>query len=227
VDDVELVLFEAGDHSNLPDRLARAELQALAELYDLTFTVHLPADLALAYPPSLEAACRVIASTCDLPPLAYVLHLDGRTVESDSDPASLESWQDDALRILEVVAEMAGGAERLCLENLENYPPEAFLPLLDRLPVALCVDVGHLWLIGRDPMTFLADHWARTRVIHLHGVAGGDHISLAHPGAEPAEPLLRLLAENAFDGVLTLEVFGQDDFLSSRDLVAEVVNGRQ
>jgi sugar phosphate isomerase/epimerase len=227
VDDVELVLFEVDGHANIPDTAARAELGALAQLHDLTYTVHLPVDLALAHPPSLEAAHSVIASTCDLSPLAYVLHLDGRTVEVDPEPAGLGRWQDDALRILVEVAEMAGGAERLCVENLENYSPEHFLPLLARLPLGLCVDVGHLWLTGRDPLTFLEDYLTHTRVVHLHGVAEYDHLSLAQQGAAPAEPVLNLLCENSFDGVLTLEVFGREDFFSSRGLVAEVVRGRQ
>jgi sugar phosphate isomerase/epimerase len=227
VDDVEFVLFEVDGHSNLPDASARAELELLAQLHELTYTIHLPADLGLAHLISLELARRVIACTRELAPLAYVLHLDGRPVEADPDPGTLGGWQDDALRILEEVAKMAGGAAQLCVENLENYSPEHFLPLLDLLPVGLCVDVGHLWLTGRDPVAFLEEHLARTRVVHLHGVAEYDHMSLAHRDAKPVEPVLNLLSETSFEGVVTLEVFGQEDFFSSRDLVVEVVNGRK
>ena len=227
VDDVELVLFEADEFSNLPDAHVIAQLNALAQDHDLTYTVHLPLDLTLAHPPSLEKAGRVIACTCDLSPRAYVLHLDGRAVEGEPEPALLARWLDDALRALQAVAAMVGDAGRLCVENLENYAPERFLPLLDRLPVGLCVDVGHLWLMDRDPLPFREDHLARSRVIHLHGIGTRDHQSLLHQGAARLAPVLELLSARRYDGVVTLEVFSLEDFSSSRALVAEIVNGHR
>lgn len=226
VDDVELVLFEVEDQSNLPDGPAVAELAALARAHDLTYTVHLPLDLALDDSQSLAKARQVIDSTRALSPWAYVLHLDGRAVEGRPDPAVLARWQDQAGRALEAVAAMAGGC-RLCVENLENYAPEHFLPLLARLPVDLCIDAGHLWLTGRDPAAFLGAHLARTRVIHLHGIDGRDHQSLAHQDRAEVARLLALLTSRGYDGVLTLEVFSRADFFSSQALVAEVVNGHQ
>ncbi len=225
VDDVELVLFEVEDASNLPDGPTLAALNELAQVHDLTYTVHLPLDLTPAHPPSLVKAEKVITATRDLAPWAYILHLDGRVVEGRPDAVTLTRWRDDARRALEAVAGMVGDAGRLCVENLENYAPEAFLPLLDDLPVGLCVDVGHLWLTGRDPVPFLEAHLDRTRVIHLHGVGGRDHQALTHQGVERVAPLLDLLAARGYGGVLTLEVFSREDFFSSRDLVAEVVRG--
>jgi sugar phosphate isomerase/epimerase len=226
MDDVELVLFEAEDYSNLPDAVTVAELCALARTHDLTYTVHLPLDLTLAHPPSLEKAKKVFACTRDLAPWAFVLHLDGRAVEDSPDAATLARWRDDAWRVLEELAAMVGDVARLCVENLENYPPEHFLPLLDRLPVGLCVDVGHLWLTGRDPLCFLEQHLSRTRVIHLHGVGERDHQSLLHQGAERIAPVLELLSDRQYDGVLTLEVFSREDFFPSLSLVSEIVNGK-
>ena len=225
VDDVELVLFEADEHSNLPDATTVAELNALARAYDLTYTVHLPLDLTLAHPPSLVKAAKVIACTRDLSPWAYVLHLDGRAVEGKPEPEVLARWQDDARRVLEELAAIVGDARRLCVENLENYRPEHFLPLLDQVPVCLCVDVGHLWLVGRDPICFLDDHLTRTRVVHLHGVGERDHQSLLHQGTERVAPVLDLLSARGYEGVLTLEVFSREDFFPSRAMVAEIVNG--
>jgi sugar phosphate isomerase/epimerase len=227
VDDVELVLFEADDFSNLPDADVVTQLNALAEDHDLTYTVHLPLDLTLAHPPSLEKAAKVIASTRALSPWAYVLHLDGRAVEDEPEPALLARWQDDALRALQAVALMVGDAGRLCVENLENYAPERFLPLLEQLPVSLCLDIGHLWLTDRDPLPFLESHLARTRVIHLHGIGTRDHQSLLHQGADRLAPVLDLLSARGYDGVLTLELFSLEDFFSSRGLIAEIVNGHR
>ncbi len=239
VDDVELVLFEVDGYSNLPDAATVSELNALARTHNLTYTVHLPLDLTLTHPQSLEEAGKVITCTRDLAPWAYVLHLDGRrpvaggteSVEGAPSPATVTHWQQDACQVLEQLAVLASGAQRLCVENLENYAPEHFLPLLERVPVGLCVDAGHLWLTGRDPVSFLDCYLPWTRVVHLHGikVSGSqpyDHESLLHLGVERVAPVLDLLLARHYDGVLTLEVFGREDFFSSRSLVAEVVNGK-
>jgi sugar phosphate isomerase/epimerase len=240
VDDVELVLFEVDGYSNLPDAAAVAELNALAETHNLTYTVHLPLDLTLAHPRSLEEAEKVMGCTRDLAPWAYVLHLDGRrpvvggteSVEGNPSPATVTHWQQDAREVLEKLAVLAEGAQRLCIENLENYAPEHFLPLLERVPAGLCVDAGHLWLTGRDPLPFLDRYLPWTRVVHLHGIDDGraqptDHQSLLHLGAERVAPVLDLLSARGYGGVLTLEVFGLEDFFSSRSLVAEVANGNR
>ncbi len=227
VDDVELVLFEVDDASNLPSVAMVADLNELARVHDLTYTVHLPLDLNLADQASLEMAAKVIAHTCDLSPWAYVLHLDGRSVENNPDRDTLNRWQRDSRRALKAVAGMVDNVERLCVENLENYPPEYFLPLLDDVPVSLCVDVGHLWLNGRDELAFLDDHLDRTRVIHLHGIGGRDHQSLLHQGVERVAPILEFLSARGYDGVLTLEVFSRENFFPSRTLIAELVNGKK
>jgi sugar phosphate isomerase/epimerase len=226
VDDVELVLFEVEEYSNLPDRSTIAELNRLAQEHDLSYTVHLPLDLALAHQPSLDKAERVIDSTRQLEPRAYVLHLDGKAVEDDPLPAALGRWQADALGALEAVAAMAGDPRRLCVENLENYPPERFLPLLDEMPVSLCLDIGHLWLNGRDPISLAEAYLPRVQVVHVHGIGERDHQSLCHQGVDRVAPVLELLSAQGYDGVLTLEVFSQEDFFSSRALVAGIIDGK-
>jgi sugar phosphate isomerase/epimerase len=101
------------------------------------------------------------------------------------------------------------------VENLERYPPGFILPVLDRAPVSRCVDVGHLWLDGHDPVPYLHQALPRTRVVHLHGVAGRDHQSLAHAPADRLRAVVRTLVREGYSGVLTLEVFNEDDFRSS------------
>jgi hypothetical protein len=60
----------------------------------------------------------------------------------------------------------------------------------------------------------------------LHGTGERDHQSLLNQGAEPVAAVLSLLAARRFDGVLTLEVFDPDDFVSSRTLVCEILDGK-
>lgn len=220
VRDIELVLFEVDDGpNNLPSQEILDELGKLASVFDLTFTVHLPLDLKLAEDgstrdASLVKAKRVIDTTRQLNPWAYVLHLDGREVRHSTDPDMLRRWQDQAVRALEVVAEWAGGPEKLAVENLEGYPPDFNQPVLDRIPVSRCVDVGHLWLDGVPVLPYLEKALPRTRVIHMHGIAERDHASLSHvPPAELDAVFRKLLPD--YRGVLTLEIFSEPDFLSS------------
>jgi sugar phosphate isomerase/epimerase len=227
VDDVELVLFEVDGHSNLPDGATIEELNGLAQQHQLTYTVHLPLDLSLTDGDSLHKAEKVIACTRALSPWAYVLHLDGRLVENSPSPDTLDRWRGDACRSLEVIAAMVDNPSRLCVENLENYPPELLFPVLDKVPVSLCVDVGHLWLRGRDPVSLLGAQLGRTRVIHLHGIGDRDHQSLLHQGMEGVAPVLDLLSRREYTGVLTLEVFSREDFFASRQLVAEAIDDRR
>ena len=90
-------------------------------------------------------------------------------------------------------------------------------------PASRCVDVGHLWVAGEDPIPHLVQDRSRLRLVHLHGVAQRDHQSLAWLPPGELRRVLHWLLQNAFDGVVTLEVFNQDDFWSSCHAVLEVL----
>lgn len=220
VRDVELILFEVDDGpNNLPSRETVTELARLAALYDLSYTVHLPLDLKLAADGSVRDASlikaqRVIECTRPLDPWAYVVHLEGKKVRSSTDRTVVKRWQDQAVQALEIVAGWAGGPEKLAVENLEGYPPDFNEPVIDRIPVSRCVDIGHLWLDRVPALPYVARALPRTRVIHIHGIAERDHSSLAHVSPADLDAITRHLM-NHYRAVLTLEVFGEIDFLSS------------
>ncbi len=222
VQDVELVLFEVDDGpSNLPSPEVVAELAQIGADHDLTYTIHLPLDLRLGADGdekhvSLIKARKVVELTRPLNPCAYVLHLDGRAVRDLAvGDTAVQQWQADSVRALELVAEWAGGPELLAVENLEGYRLDFILPVVERIPVSRCVDIGHLWLDGHDPVPYLQAALPQTRVIHLHGLAERDHESLAHMPPEKLNPVLAALRDANYDGVLTLEIFGEADFHSS------------
>jgi hypothetical protein len=52
-------------------------------------------------------------------------------------------------------------------------------------------------------------------VIHLHGLAERDHKSLAHMPPEKLNPVVALLLRERYAGVVTLEIFGEEDFHTS------------
>ncbi len=219
VDDIELVLFEIGDGGLiLPPPAVIEQLALLGAKHGLSYTVHLPLDLRMVGKAnrlhhSLEKARKVIERTAPLIPWAYVLHLDGK------ESYDYEAWVEQAVRSLELVGSWAGDPGLLAVENLEKYPLDFIDPVLARVPVSRCVDVGHLWLEGHDPLAYLDKALPRTRVVHLHGIGTRDHQSLAHQAPEQVEAVLNWLRESSYAGVLTLEVFGQDDFESSLAVV--------
>jgi len=221
VQDVELVLFEIDEGAaNLPSKKQIIELSKIAVDNDLTYTVHLPLDLRLADDgsschASLQKARRVIDCTVDLDPWAYVLHLDGKSVRNGAPVGALQHWQDQAVRSLEIVGEWAGGVEKLAVENLEGYPLDFYQPVLDKIKVSRTVDIGHLWLDNHDPIAYLKNALPRTRVIHIHGIAERDHKSLAQVPQEELRVVLNELIRSDYRGVLTVEVFSENDFLTS------------
>ena len=226
VRDIELILFEVDDgQNNLPSAEVIDELVQLAALYDLTYTVHLPLDLKLGADGSeqdisLIKAHKVIELTKRLNPWAYILHLEGREVRDSKDPAILLHWQDQAVRALEIVSEWVGSSEKLAVENLEHYPPDFVQPVLDRIPVSRCVDIGHLWLDGVPIMPYLEKALPRTRVIHMHGIGERDHSSISHVNPQELDEVFRTLLKE-YRGVLTLEIFSESDFLSSIESIKQ------
>lgn len=230
VRDVELVLFEVDDGSNnLPTPEVIAELGAVGRRTGLSYTVHLPLDLRLGDDGaeghvSLEKARRVIERTRELEPWAYVVHLDGRAVREQAGTAAYRRWVDHSVRALELAAGWAGDPALLAVENLEGYPLDFWEPVLARIPVSRTVDIGHLWRDGHDALPFLRAALPRTRVIHLHGVGERDHQSLRHTPPEDLAGVMQLLAAE-YRGVVTLEIFNEEDLVTSLQAMRICGNG--
>ncbi|HEY9525893.1 MAG TPA: cobamide remodeling phosphodiesterase CbiR, partial [Anaerolineales bacterium] len=135
-------------------------------------------------------------------------------VRTSTDMELIRRWQGHSVRALEIVSQWAGGPDKLAVENLETYPLDFIQPVLDRIPVSRCVDIGHLWLDGHDPIPYLQAALPRVRVIHLHGIAERDHRSLAFMPQE--------LIRARYEGVLTLEIFSEEDFFSSLEVIEKI-----
>lgn len=214
VKDVELVLFEVEGASNLPGPETVAGLQEVAHRRGISYTVHLPTDLQLGaegktWAPSVEKALRFIRTTRPLNPWAYIVHLNPDGARSQA------RWAERCVEALTVLAEEAGGPDLLAVENLENCPLERLVPVLEEVPVSLCLDVGHLWLTGADPLPAMKAHLGRTRVVHLHGVNQQDHESLSWVSEDALRAVLGEMVRQRYGGVVTLEVFSASDFSSS------------
>ena len=218
VDEVELVLFESGFESNLPSRGDIAEMKTLGADLELTFNIHLPADIFLGDPNSgrrhrdRDTALRFYERTLPLDPTVFILHLDSRAGDGSGN-SDWAAWQD---RVRESVdALVKGGLDpgRVALENLE-YPLDLILPLADDHGMSLCLDLGHFIRYRYDLHAELERNLARCSMIHLHGVADGmDHLGLAH--LSEAEWEVVALALMSYSKGVTVEVFSLEDLASS------------
>lgn len=226
--DMQLVLFDLPDGpSNLPDAATIAALRRVAEPVDLSYTVHLLADLSppnpephTVWPESWQAARDVMARTLPLQPRAWVAHLDGAALRA-ANYAHRAQWNEHMCVALDAVGQCSEHTTALAVENLEGYPPDLVDAPVCAAGAGRCVDVGHLWLDGYDPLPYLeAAH--EPGVIHLHGVAYSaargrtvDHLPLDVVPPAQLDAVCEWLATRPFRGVVTLEVFGPEDFQRS------------
>ena len=162
VQDVEWLVLEVAH--GVPGPELAAGLAELGQGYGHSYTVHLPLDLPLAAgdervrAEAVETARRVIGATQAVRPWAYIVHLDPPpAVGGDGGGATPREavawgpWHDRAAESLCALGAEAGGQELVAVENVPEYPAEELEPLLERLEVSLCLDVGHLLRQGRDP----------------------------------------------------------------------------
>ncbi len=227
VDDVELVLFESDEFSNMPCPADVDEMARLGRECGLTYTVHLPLDTRLGSADEAERVAsvgkcrRVIERMAPVEPFAWVLHLHGDH-RGDPPTADAPRWLRQNRRSLAELLENGPAPRTVCVETLD-YDFDLVAGLVEEFDLSVCLDVGHLLVQGRDVSSHL-DRWMdRARVFHVHGVddEGKDH---CHLGLLP-EGLLEDLATRLYrlpagdERVLTMEVFGVDDFERSMETV--------
>jgi sugar phosphate isomerase/epimerase len=231
VDDIELVLFESEEASNLPDDHTIDELVRLARTHQLSYTVHFPLDI---YPGSRDEQTRgaavsmlkrIVTLTEPLDPFGYVLHLTPDSygpVPSDDVPAWIEAL-DQSLH--EILDSTAIDPTLICAETL-SYPFELVHPLVEKHDLSVTLDIGHIWLMDFDSEAAMDLLLERTRIYHLHGVSEGkDHLGLDEGDGPVIERFLeRVVCQGQRDQkerVLTLEVFGEREYEASRSIVQQ------
>lgn len=229
VDDIELVLFESEELSNLPDEKTIDALSSLAQEHDLTYTVHFPLDI---YPGSrdesvrvraVEMMGRIVTLTEELDPFGYVLHLtpDHYGPSPSDDVAGWLLSLDRSLA--EFLTSTGIDPSLVCAETL-SYPFSIVEPLVERYDLSVTLDIGHIWLMGYDADSAAGRLLPRARICHLHGVRDGkDHLGLDEGDGEAIERFLgQLVGQVDRDGkerALTIEVFGEREFTASLSML--------
>jgi len=219
VDDIELVLFESDTASNMPGKEAFLSMQEIANENDLTFTVHFPIDRKAGAADAVErrvfrqSVVEIIKRTRNLPISGYLLHFEGLGDENDA--SEVRRWSDAIDEFCDrMLMETGTDPTRICVENLA-YDPALHKQIIDKYRFSHCIDVGHLWRYGADWRSYVNQAIDFTRIIHLHGVANGqDHLRLeSHAQQDELQELTSMLRK--YSGVVTLEVFGEHDTLTS------------
>ncbi|MBG0767213.1 MAG: sugar phosphate isomerase/epimerase [Spirochaetaceae bacterium] len=229
VDDIELVLFESEQMSNLPDEHTIKELALLGESHGLSYTVHFPLDI---YPGSadpeertrfLRTVQRIVTLTEPLHPFGYVLHLTPESYGPVPSPHP-KRWTKCLEQSLEMMVVQYGAMSRMfCIETL-SYPFSIVYPLVERFDLSITLDIGHIWLMGYPMQENLDSLLPRTRIAHLHGVHGGkDHLGLDKGDPASVSRFLSAFSQQTqkdnVQRVLTLEVFSEAELHASLSLL--------
>lgn len=229
VEDIELVLFESEEISNLPSNEVIGELKRICVEHNLTYTVHFPLDLE---PGSADAnkrrrwkqqVLRIIELTRSLPVFGYVLHLppDRIGATPSDDVNAWHSYLEESLSAL--ANELPIDPSKICVETLA-YPFDLVEDLVEQYGFSVTLDVGHLWLMGYDAVRATERLLKKTRICHLHGVKEGhDHLGLESGDQEAVRAFLEALSRqcrvDGRDRVLTVEVFSPEHLRSSLPIV--------
>ncbi len=238
VDDIELVLFESGDVSNIPSPDVVKRLAQYARDWNLTYTVHLPYDVkAASYDEverrhALEIWQKVIKATYTLPVHEFIVHIEPERYRDENGfpclvPASdVTKWESRAKLSMQELRRMTKGLvdpSLLCVETL-SYDIMPFLPTILENGFSLTLDVGHLWLNGCYSKGYVEKLLPHTRIIHLHGVRDmKDHQALTVNDRKTLSEFLSALGQHKeLDLVVTLEIFSEDDLRDSLSLLHEM-----
>jgi sugar phosphate isomerase/epimerase len=229
-DDLEILFFEAAGQGAFPER---AECEALARCkrqHGLSYSLHTPLDASLASEDAalraggVQSVQRAIDAAALLEPEHYVVHVYlGDTERSPRPPQDLDAWRERAAASLRALLDHGVAPRSLCVEALD-YDFGLIAPVVEALDLSVALDIGHWVRDGRHELDELARHLPRTRLLQWHGTdaTGRDHRSLVHYPRSRARALLALLAERAYAGVLTLEVFDAAELESSERVLGEL-----
>ncbi len=222
-DEIELVFFESGREDNLPGVGEVREMARMASQLDISYNVHLPADLFLAEPDRgarrrfCDSALRFYERTLPLCPTCHILHLDSRRADGGVE-ADVSAWSERVCDSLGFLRAEGMDLGRVAVENLE-YPPLRLLPFMNAFELRLCLDIGHMLRYGHDIGEAASQFFDQVVMAHLHGVENGkDHRAVSHIADGQWKTVCGFLQN--YRGGLSLEVFSLGDLVASCERMA-------
>lgn len=225
VDHIELLVFETDEQSNYPSSETIAELNAVADDHDLTYTVHLPIGIKLGTldepqrRKNVETILRAIDATAPLNPLAWDMHLE----QNDEEPLDGSAWQEACIKSLNELKAAGADPARIGVETLE-FGFEKTIPVLDETGFAVTLDIGHVWYCGFDETHYLENILPRAISFHMHGFNEvRDHKSLHHIPTKKLKRFLDAVSSrpNSARLPVSIEVFSENSFHPSLEALNE------
>jgi sugar phosphate isomerase/epimerase len=224
VEDIQVFLFDDPPPGNIPGAAQTQEMLSLAGQHRFTYTVHLPPaaclpdDDPVVRRKDLDACIRIARSAAKISPFAYTVHLQ-RSVPF------VNVTEDEWIRWEEYSCETISELKKACdpvpltLENVEGCPVERLASVAGKTGTRLCIDIGHLWIDGIDPVPILRRWGPLASILHIHGTKPSDHIGLSEMDKDLVDDAIEAVWECGFSGVLTIEVFSPEDYFPSRNLI--------
>ena len=214
VDEIELLLFEGSDFSNLPTETEIEKFNTIGHETKLRYNIHLPLDLDICAVDSSERAHAIerlnyiIALTTPLNPTTYTLHIYRK------DRGAPEVWRKNIYDSLHQLLIEPG---KISIETLDYDLREIDDILLD-YGCGICLDIGHIIANGYDFAEIYHHFEQRVTIFHLHGVdlsTGKDHLALGNLPKEKLIEIGNLILNTKFNGTLSLEIFSLEHLIAS------------
>lgn len=221
VDEIELVLFQSASDQDLPPAAEIRELAEISKDRGLTYNVHLPIDVSLtdvdahSRALAIEHTARAVECARVLAPSTWTLHLP--YTEDFADETSVHTWQERATAAAGQLLERTRIAPRSVSVETLDFPPEWIEPVVSRLDLAVCLDIGHLIEFGYDISEAFYRFKDRISIFHLYGdvISGRGHVGL-HRLPKAHKPAVKDILSQ-FTGTVCLEVFSYEDLKASLD----------
>ena len=225
VSDMEIVLFDTPEHSNMPSKEEIRLLRELCGELDMSCTVHFPAEICVSCSTlerqEREDLClRTVELFAPLDPFAWILHVVGEK-RGNFPSAEMGIWLEKSIKSAEKIAGAVDDRRKICIETLD-YDPRYVKHLADFAGTSICLDVGHLIKCDRPVLETTGNLADDVRVLHIHGVMsdGTDHRDLSYMDPELFRSVVEMMSGGR-DRVMTIEVF-EDDYDRSLNAIKKM-----
>lgn len=189
---------------DLPERPAGPELQ---------YHVHLPLDLDWTKGADhvFQVVCALIKKVWYLGPDKFVLH-------PPSSPDDLENfaslWLKNGFK-----------SRQLLVENIKGNDLSALWKVIEGTGLGICLDIGHLMAYHQMDILKRDIIWDRTSLVHVYGKEDhSGHKGLSVISREGERLLYHILSGIKDRSSVLVEVFDQEDFLDSRDILIQMAD---
>lgn len=226
-DKIQLLFFGKDYLEDVAPPAVIGNLFLIKQNNPVIYTIHLPIDMFLldggmaGLEKGIGLIGKIMEITGSLNIEEYILHIDHG---SSGNPAGGQRDIERFRIILEKLSERLGDkAANVYIENtLCDLSIYKDIILKSSHPV--CMDLGHLYINGFDPDSFILNFRDRIREVHLHGCSESkDHISLLQSDREYLDSLVAGEFLKSYKHSVIMEVFNEKDLAESMEYLDKII----